>query len=150
MQLTSPDFLNGGEIPTRFTCDGDDVNPNLEIRGVPEGTQSLALVLDDPDAPSGTFTHWIVWNISAKTEKIEARGIPEGALEGLNSAGRLGYLGPCPPSGKHNYFFTLYALDEVIHDLSPHETDKSSFLERITGHILAQTELIGLYSRIGV
>jgi Raf kinase inhibitor-like YbhB/YbcL family protein len=147
MQLLSTDFVSGGEIPARFTCDGDNVSPNLLIQGVPKGTQSLALVLDDPDAPSRTFTHWLLWNIKPITDKILSGALPEGASIGLNSLGETKYKGPCPPSGTHNYIFTLYALDERFDDLDPTSTDKNELLKRFPKHILATTELVGLYKR---
>jgi Raf kinase inhibitor-like YbhB/YbcL family protein len=147
MQLLSTDFVSGGEIPAKFTCDGDNVNPNLVIQGVPKGTRSMALVLDDPDAPSETFTHWLVWNVNPITDKITSGVIPEGASVGLNSLGETKYKGPCPPSGTHNYIFTLYALDLVIDDLNPSSTDKKKLLEKLSKHILGSAELIGLYKK---
>jgi Raf kinase inhibitor-like YbhB/YbcL family protein len=148
MQLTSPDFINGGEIPQKFTCDGDNVSPNLEIRGVPANARTLAFVLDDPDAPSGTFSHWVIWNIPPITDKIVSGSLPVGACEGLNSLGKIGYVGPCPPSGMHNYIFTLYALDTSIEDLDPSYTDRKTLHEKLTGHIIATSELIGLYKKL--
>ncbi|MBX4195605.1 YbhB/YbcL family Raf kinase inhibitor-like protein [Candidatus Parcubacteria bacterium] len=148
MQLISPDFLNGGSIPAQFTCDGNDINPTLEISGIPKETKSLAFVLDDPDAPSGTFTHWIVWNIPPVTDKILPGTLPVGSIEGLNSAHMLGYIGPCPPVGTHNYIFTLYALDATLDDLDPQKTGRGELFDKMTGHIIASTELVGLYCRV--
>lgn len=148
MQLISPDFVNGSQIPSKFTCEGDNISPNLEISGVPKETKSLALVLDDPDAPSRTFTHWVVWNIPAITDKIPSSTLPVGSVEGLNSAGKAGYIGPCPPSGTHNYIFSLYALDTTIDDLEAGRADRGPLFEKMTGHILATAELTGLYCKI--
>lgn len=146
MQLNSPDFINGGKIPKIFTCDGEERSPELRIGGLPEGAQSLALVLDDPDAPSGTFTHWVVWNIPL-TDKILSDNLPHGSAVGLNSAGTNRYLGPCPPKGTHNYIFTLYALDTQLDISDPSRTDSRALLDNMTGHIIATAELVGLYCR---
>lgn len=147
MQLISPDFISGGKVPKKFTCDGEDVNPTLEISGVPKGTKSLALVLDDPDASSRTFTHWIVWNIPPVTDKILPGTLPIEAIEGQNSAHTMGYIGPCPPEGEHGYVFTLYALDTIIESLDPAKATKESLFDMMTGHILGTAELVGLYCR---
>lgn len=147
MQIISTDFVNGGNIPRKYTCDGDDINPSLEFGGVPKEAKSLALVLDDPDAPSGTFTHWVMWNIPPKTDKILPGTIPVGAVEGLNSTRNCCYIGPCPPTGTHNYIFTLFALDTTLNDLNPKLSDKNSLFDSMTGHILASAELVGLYKR---
>ena len=140
--ITSPAFENNGFIPSKYTCDGDDVNPPLNIEGVPEETQSLVLMVDDPDAPMGTWDHWIVWNIDP-TGKIEENSIP--GIEGLNNFRKHSYGGPCPPSGTHRYFFKVYALDRKL-DL--HLNSRKRDVERVMkGHILAKGELIGLYKR---
>ncbi len=142
LKVTSPVFTNNGFIPRHYTCDGEDVNPPLSIEGLPEGTKSLVLVIDDPDAPIGTWDHWIVWNIPP-VPKIEEDSVP--GIEGLNDFRRHSYGGPCPPSGTHRYFFKVYALDIT---LSISQNSRKKDVERtITGHILAKGEIVGLYSR---
>jgi len=140
--ITSPVFENNRFIPAKYTCDGDDVNPPLDIEGIPEGTRSLVLIVDDPDAPMGTWDHWIVWNIRS-AGKIEENSVP--GTEGLNDFGKHSYGGPCPPSGTHRYFFKVYALNTEL-DLNRNSRKKD--VERtIKGHILAKGEIVGLYSR---
>jgi len=135
-------FKNNGFIPQKYTCDGNDVNPPLNIEGVPKETQSLALIVDDPDAPMGTWDHWVVWNIPP-AEKIMENSVP--GTEGLNDFRRRSYGGPCPPSGTHRYFFKVYALDTRL-DLSPSSRKKD--VERaMKGHVIAEGELVGLYRR---
>ena len=142
LTITSPAFENNGSIPSKYTCDEDDVNPPLKIEGVPEGTLSLVLIVDDPDAPMGTWDHWIVWNIPP-LEEIEENSVP--GVEGLNSFRKHSYGGPCPPSGTHRYFFKFYALDTKL-DLDSNSRKKH--VERaIEGHILAKGEIVGLYRR---
>ena len=135
-------------IPEKFTCDGGDINPELQIQNVPAGARSLALILHDPDAPApGGFTHWVVWNIDPAQPYIKEESMPPGAMEGMNSAGRVGYMGSCPPPGDdpHHYQFRLYALDSPL-DLP--ETTKAAELElEIEKHLLETAELVGLYSR---
>ncbi len=144
MKLTSPEFENGGMIPPELTCDSRNVSPELLITGVPEETKSLALIMDDPDAPGGTFVHWVVWNIPTDTEKIERGTEPEGRY-GTSSFGKKTYGGPCPPSGTHRYYFKLYALDE---ELDLREGSSKKDLEReMEGHILGRAELMGKYRR---
>jgi Raf kinase inhibitor-like YbhB/YbcL family protein len=145
MELKSPDFEHNTLIPTRYTCDGEDINPELEILGVPEGAQSLVLIMDDPDSPNGTWTHWLLWNIPTDTDRIGAGTEPVGSVEGLNSFGKQGYGGPCPHEGTHRYFFKLYALDTRL--ALEAGTDKESLERAIEGHILDQAELVGLYTR---
>lgn len=145
MELSSPDFENNGLIPSRFTCDGENVNPNLEIKNIPEGTESLALIMDDPDAPNGTYTHWAVWNIDPSTDKIISGSLPIGAVEGETSFGETGYGGPCPPTGIHRYFFKLYALSSEL-DLDP-STKVEELMEAIEAAKIGECELIGLYTR---
>jgi len=140
--ITSSVFENKGSIPAKYTCDGDDVNPPLKIEGIPGNTKSLILIVDDPDAPMGTWDHWIVWNIPP-TDKIEENSVP--GVEGLNDFRRRSYGGPCPPSGTHRYFFKVYALDTKL-NLKPNSRKKD--VERaMKGRILAQGEIIGLYRR---
>jgi len=142
MKLISPAFKDGQTIPAAYTCDGADRIVPLEIIDVPKNAVSLALVMDDPDAPMGTWDHWVVWNIPPDTKKIDAQ--PQG-IAGKNSWGRLNYGGPCPPSGTHRYFFKLYALDAML-DL-PAGSNKSSLLQAMKGHIIAEATLMGLYQR---
>lgn len=145
MKLSSLVFQNNGYIPVKYTCDGENVNPPLEISGVPAGARSLVLIMDDPDAPRGTWVHWTLWNINPETKEIKENLLPSGAVEGLTSFGRPGYGGPCPPSGTHRYFFKLYALDTIL-NLNP-EADKKLLEKAMEGHILDYAEIIGLYKR---
>lgn len=143
LTVSSPVFENNGNIPAKYTCDGDDVNPPLDISDIPEGTQSIVLIVDDPDAPMGTWDHWVVWNIEP-VEKIEENSVP--GTQGLNDFRKNSYGGPCPPSGTHRYFFKVYALDTKL-DLDT-DSKKSDVERAMQGHILAKGELIGLYSRV--
>jgi Raf kinase inhibitor-like YbhB/YbcL family protein len=151
MQLSSTAFTEGAAIPAKYTGDARDVSPPLKWTGVPEGTKSLALIVDDPDAPVGTWVHWVLYNLPAKTTEL-AEDVPKnqyvagGAKQGLNDFRRLGYGGPSPPPGKpHRYFFKLYALDAVL-DFKPGLTKKD--IERaMEKHILAQAQLMGTYQR---
>ncbi len=145
MIIESTEFKNNENIPTKYTCDGEDINPPLLFNNVPEETQSLVLISDDPDAPMGTWVHWTVWNIDPKTREIAENSVPTGAIEGITDFGRTGWGGPCPPSGTHRYFFKLYALDIKL-DLSS-KTRKPQIEEAMAGHIIKEAELIGLYSR---
>ena len=141
--VKSPAFENNQLIPAKYTCDGDDVNPPLMVEGIPEGTKTLALIVDDPDCPTGTWDHWIVWNIPATTSRIEENAVP--GNEGMNDFRKRSYGGPCPPYGTHRYFFKVYALDTQL-DLKSGSTKKD--LEKaMEGHILAKGELVGLYRR---
>ena len=150
-ELKSAAFTSGSNIPKKFTCDGPDVSPALSWSKPPAGTQSLALIMDDPDAPVGTWVHWVLYDLPASTREL-AEGVPKdqelksGARQGRNDFRRIGYGGPCPPPGKpHRYFFKLYALDAKA-NLKPGATKQE--LERaFEGHILAQAELIGRYGR---
>jgi len=145
MKLTSPAFQHNASMPSKYTCDGDNVSPPLEISDVPESATSLMLINDDPDAPAGTWTHWTVWNIYPKITKIDENSVPQNGIEGITSFGSPGYGGPCPPSGEHRYFFKLYALDTML-DLSS-DADKAQLEKVMEGHILDEAELIGLYKR---
>ncbi len=144
MKITSPDFEEGEMMPRETTCEGRDVSPELHITGVPEGTKSLALICDDPDAPSGAFVHWLVWNIPPDTKKIERGKEPEG-VQGVNGFGGRGYRGPCPPSGTHRYFFRLFALKDKL-DLRE-GSRKQALKEAMDPHIIAKAELMGKYRR---
>ena len=150
MQLTSSVFVQGEPIPTKYTCDGEDVSPPLAWGDPPRDTQSFVLIADDPDAPAGTWVHWVLYNLPAGArslpEAVAADAeLPDGSRHGQNSWRRLGYGGPCPPSGTHRYFFKLYALDEAL-DLGP-GADKADTLKAMEGHILGQAELMGVYSK---
>jgi Raf kinase inhibitor-like YbhB/YbcL family protein len=145
LTITSPAFKNGEFIPARFTCDGPDVNPALVIGNVPPEAKSLALIMDDPDAPGGMWVHWVVWNIDPKTREIPEKSAPAGAKQGVNDFRKASYGGPCPPPGTHRYFFKLYALDTML-DLVP-KTTKTDLEQAMQGHILAQGELMGRYKR---
>jgi Raf kinase inhibitor-like YbhB/YbcL family protein len=144
MKITSPTFQEGGNIPSKFTCDGGETSPPLQIAEIPSGAKSLALVVDDPDAPGGLFTHWIVWNISPQTNTIAEGSAPKG-VHGTNDFGKSGYGGPCPPSGTHRYYFKIFALDREL-DLPP-GTKRSQLDAAMKGHVVAQGELMGRYSR---
>jgi Raf kinase inhibitor-like YbhB/YbcL family protein len=141
--VKSPVFENGKHIPVKYTCDGANVNPPLTIDGVPEETKTLVLIVDDPDAPMGVFDHWVVWNIPPTTRKIEENTVP--GTEGMSSYRKHAYGGPCPPYGTHRYFFKVYALDARL-DLKLDST-KRDVEKAMKGNILAEGELVGLYSR---
>jgi len=143
--IKSPAFAGNGLIPARYTCDGGDINPPLEIYNVPADAKSLALIVDDPDAPVGMWVHWVVWNIDPGTREIAEDHLPRTALQGKNDWKRNCYGGPCPPSGVHRYFFKLYALDSRLNLGTG--TTKSDLEKAMKGHILASAELIGLYKR---
>ena len=144
MELNSTAFEHGGTIPPKYTADGEDISPPLGFSGVPSETGSLVLIMDDPDAPVGTWDHWVMWNIPAGTDGISEGSEPE-CTRGSNSWGRLGYGGPAPPSGTHRYFFRLYALDTVLE--LPEGSGKRELESAMKGHIVAQAELMGKYSR---
>ncbi|MBI4508968.1 MAG: YbhB/YbcL family Raf kinase inhibitor-like protein [Deltaproteobacteria bacterium] len=152
--LTSPSFVHQGEIPSRSTCEGENVSPRLDWTNVPEGTRSLALIVDDPDAPDPkapkmTWVHWVLYNLPPTTkslpEGIKASDLPKGTGEGLSDWKRTGYGGPCPPIGRHRYFFKLYALDTVLPDLK--NPTKAALEKAMEGHVLAKLELVGTYEK---
>ena len=150
LQITSSAFLEGEMIPTQYSCDGPDVSPDLSWSGIPEGAQSLALICDDPDAPMGTWVHWVLFNIPVSADGLPAEIPPDAALEngarhGTNDFSRLGYGGPCPPGGTHRYYFKLYALDTEL-DMDSGIT-KAQLMEAMQGHILAEGQLMGKYKR---
>ncbi len=153
MQLLSNAFVNGEEIPAKYTCDGNDFSPPLSIKDVIRGAKSLALIMDDPDAPGGVFVHWVIWNIPPDTASIPEKVPPAkvvsslgGAKQGVNDFGKVGYRGPCPPPGPpHRYIFKLYTLDKII-DLGP-GASKAELEGVMQGHILAQATLMGRYAR---
>ena len=143
IKLTSPDFQNGSSIPYKFTCEGEDINPTLVIENAPVGTKSLALIVDDPDAPMKTWVHWVVYDIDPEIKVIKENSVP--GKQGINDFRRKDWGGPCPPSGTHRYFFKLYALDKVLG--LPEGIDKRGLEKAMEGHILASSELVGLYKR---
>ena len=144
ISLTSPVFGEGDPIPVQFSCDGTDTSPELIWSGIPDGTASLALIMDDPDAPVGLWVHWVLFNIPADITGL-VEGVTDQGEDGQNSWNRTGYGGPCPPGGTHRYFFRLYALDITL-DLETGAT-KEALESAMDGHILAQVELMGTYSR---
>lgn len=150
ISITSDAFNDGAMIPKEYTCDGTDISPALSWSGVPEGTQSLALICDDPDAPMGTWVHWVLFNIPASANGLP-RAVPpdkileNGAGHGINDFGNFGYGGPCPPGGTHRYFFKIYALDAEL-ALAP-GIKKEALLTAMQGHILAEGRLVGHYKR---
>lgn len=151
LTLTSSAFTNGGEFPQKYTCDGlGDVSPPLAWNGAPAGTKSFALISDDPDAPMGTWVHWVVWNIPPTTTSLEEDMVKTpvlagGIRQGITDFKRAGYGAPCPPSGTHRYYFKLYALDTLL-ELTQ-TTTKKQLEAAIKGRILAQTQIMGTYSR---
>ena len=153
LTLESSAFRSNGEIPTRYTCEGDDVSPPLAWSGVPPGAKSFALVVDDPDAPDPkapktVWVHWVVYNLPSSSHGLAegaSRTLPAGARDGKNDWKRTGYGGPCPPIGRHRYFHKLYALDEELSDL--HEPTRAQLESAMQGHILGQVELVGTYQK---
>jgi len=146
MKISSPVFQNNANIPPIYTCDAEGINPPLEIGGIPENTKSLALLMDDPDAPlEGGFVHWVVFNLDPGIKEIAENSKPESGTEGINSTGKIGYTPPCPPSGTHHYQFKLYALDTILNlTSSAKREDVEKAMER---HILDEAMLVGLYQR---
>ncbi len=145
LKISSQAFVHNGYIPARYTCDGNDVNPPLEVANVPGEAKSLALIMDDPDAPIGMWVHWVAWNIDPATREIAEDSIPRSAVQGKNDWKRNSYGGPCPPSGVHRYFFKLYALDTRLN--LGNGTTKKELEKAMQGHVLGSAELIGLYKR---
>ena len=145
MKIESTAFKNNNLIPQKYTCDGENINPPLMISNVPGNVKSLVLIVDDPDASSGTFVHWTVWNIDPKIAEIPEGSVPAEAAEGITDFGRPGYGGPCPPSGTHRYFFKLFALDMTL-DLVPSARARDIEKE-MEDNILAEAQLVGLYRR---
>jgi hypothetical protein len=154
MKLESSAFSHQGDMPTRLTCDGGDVSPDLAWSQLPEGAKSLALIVDDPDAPDPqaptmTWVHWVLYNLPAAAsglpEGVASESLPTGTMQGFNDWKRTGYGGPCPPIGRHRYVHKLYALDTVLPDLG--RADKAKLEQAMQGHVLAKAELVGLYRR---
>ena len=145
MKISSTAFAHNGQIPKKYTCDGSDINPPLKFEEVPANARSLALIVDDPDAPMGTWVHWVVWNIAPKTAEIKENSVPKGSIQGVNDFRKHAYGGPCPPSGTHRYFFKLYALDMPLNMSA--SAGKTALESSMKGHILAEAQLLGLYER---
>ena len=150
IKITSSAFEDGGLIPAKYTCDGADVSPPLQWDAVPEGTKSIAFICDDPDAPMGTWVHWVLFNLPSDAKELAENipteeTLPNGAKQGVNDFGRVGYGGPCPPGGTHRYFFKIYALDTEVGLQAG--ADKRRLLKTMEGHILGQDQLIGKYKR---
>jgi Raf kinase inhibitor-like YbhB/YbcL family protein len=150
IQVTSPAFKEGDAIPRQHTCQGEDISPQLSWEAGPDGTKSIALIADDPDAPGGTFVHWVLYDLPGDVRELP-EGLPRdealsnGARQGMNSFRRLGYSGPCPPSGTHRYFFKVYALDAQTN--LPAGKSKADLLKTMEGHVLAQGQIMGTYQR---
>jgi Raf kinase inhibitor-like YbhB/YbcL family protein len=144
MKITSSAFSEGGTIPDKYAKAGQNVNPPLRIEGTPADAKSLLLIMDDPDAPVGLFTHWLVWNIDPKTAEITENSVPKGAVQGTNDYPGSGYDGPQPPSGTHRYYFKVFALDQTL-DLKP-RAKRKEVDAGMRGHVIAQGELMGRYS----
>jgi Raf kinase inhibitor-like YbhB/YbcL family protein len=150
IKVSSPAFEEGGMIPRKYTCDGADVSPALAWTGIPDGAKTIALISDDPDCPTGTWVHWVLFNLPASRQELaEAvppnKELPGGAKQGRNDFGRIGYGGPCPPGGTHRYFFRLYALDSELNPAAG--ATKADLLKAMQGHILAEGQLMGRYKR---
>ncbi|MBP1748740.1 MAG: kinase inhibitor [Deltaproteobacteria bacterium] len=143
--IESTAFKNNSSIPKQYTCDGKDINPPLVIQNIPDGSKSLALIVDDPDAPVGIWVHWVVWNIDPGTKQIGENSVPAGAVQGRNDFRKTNYGGPCPPSGTHRYFFKLYALDTKLN--LKNNSAKQDVEEAMKGHILGEAQTMGLYKR---
>lgn len=144
MKISSTAFANNGKIPKKYTCDGTGVSPPLKISSVPKNAKSMALILDDPDAPKGTFTHWVIWGISPKKTQF-AEGDKKGFVDGTTGVGKTGYFAPCPPSGIHRYVFKLFALDSQV-DIST-KSKKQELVSTMQNHIIQTATLVGKYSR---
>ena len=145
MKISSPAFQQGGTIPDKFSKNGNNVNPELRIAATSADAKSLVLIVDDPDAPTGLFTHWLVWNIDPKTREIAEGSVPKGAVQGKNDFGDIRYGGPQPPSGTHRYFFKIFALDKTL-DLKA-GAKRKEVDAALEGHVIAQGELVGKYSK---
>lgn len=144
MKIISSAFENNAKIPSKYTCDGENVNPSLSFTDIPASAKSLVLIVDDPDAPGGIWVHWVLFNIDPKIQEVLENSLSESGIEGVTSFGKAGYGGPCPPSGTHRYFFKLYALDKILNLENPNKEEVEKAMQ---GHILDKAELIGLYSR---
>jgi len=150
IKITSRAFEDGGKIPSKYTCDGEDISPPLQWEAVPDGTASIAVISDDPDAPMGTWVHWVLFNLPPDTRELKENfpddeTLADGTRQGITDFGATGYGGPCPPSGTHRYFFKIYALDKKI-DVAI-IVDKAQLLQEMEGHILGEGQLMGKYQR---
>lgn len=150
IKITSSAFSEGGMIPAKYTCDGEDISPPLKWEAVPEGTVSIALICDDPDAPMGTWVHWILYNLPPDTKQLSEKfpddeTLPNQARQGITDFGKTGYGGPCPPGGTHRYYFKIYALDTKIDIVKI--ADKASVVQSMQGHIIGEGTLMGRYKR---
>lgn len=145
MKITSPAFSNNQPIPSKYTCNGANINPPLQFSGIPQDTKSLVLIVDDPDAPAGTWIHWVVYNINPVISEIPENGVPQDGIQGKTTSGQTNYGGPCPPSGTHRYFFKLYALSKTLSIQGTANVE--TILSAMKGAIIGKSELIGLYSQ---
>lgn len=145
LKLTSRAFSPGGKIPKKYTCDGSNTSPPLHIDNSPKSAKSVVLIVEDPDAPGGTWTHWVLWNINPKTTEISENSMPPDAIAGTNDFANTRYGGPCPPAGMHRYYFKVYAVDIIIS--LPSSSKKAAVEKAMAGHIVAKSSLIGTYSR---
>ncbi len=145
MKITCPFIANQKQIPKLYTCDGSNINPPLNFNEVPPETKSLVLIMDDPDAPGGTWVHWVIFDMNHSVRFIDQNKKPPSGVEGMTSFGKPGYGGPCPPSGTHRYFFRLIALDTILN--LPQSADINQVEDKMQGHVLQRAELVGLYSR---
>lgn len=146
LRLVSPAFNDGAKIPDEYTCKGKNISPPLSIAGVPDSAKSLVLIMHDPDAVNGDFTHWLVWDIPAKEKAMTSGDVPIGSIQGVNGSGKNGYMGPCPPkgTGTHNYTFDLYALDTTLSLKS--DSGRTDIEKALEAHVIGQTSLTGTYS----
>lgn len=147
LKISSPAFEHNGQIPSKYTCDGPNLNPLLRIENVPPNTKSFALIFDDMDAPRGSYVHWILWNIDPGVKEIKENSIPEGVVQGLNDFKENNYGGPCPPTRAHRYVFRVYALDVRLNLES--RSAKVDLEKAMKGHIISQAQMIGSYKRVG-
>ncbi|MFH1833199.1 MAG: YbhB/YbcL family Raf kinase inhibitor-like protein [Candidatus Levyibacteriota bacterium] len=145
MKITSPAFSDNKKIPKKFSCDGENINPPLAFSDIPQNTKSLVLIVDDPDAPSGNFVHWIVFNIDPIVREVMENSVPKDGIDANTSRNIPGFVSPCPPAGIHRYIFKLYALDSILNLSS--KVDKKIVEQAMQGHVIEKAELIGLYGR---
>ncbi len=144
-EMKSPDFAQGGPIPKELSCEGLGQPPGLKILGVLQTTKTMVLIVDDPDVPNGTFTHWLVWNLPQDFKELINGALPSGATQGKNSAGKIGYFPPCPPAGEHRYYFRLYALDKALS--LPAGSGRAALEKAMKGHVQKETFLMGRYAK---
>jgi hypothetical protein len=144
-RISSGAFTDGSDIPVKYTCDGSDISPPVSVSGIPESAKSLIILLDDKDTPSGTWVHWLMWNIPAGVSEIPENSVPAGAIQGKNGFGDNSYGGPCPPTGRHRYLFTMYALDTYL--TLPSGSTKEEVINSVNTHIMSRAEYSGYYTR---